>query len=104
MSNYGNPASSIAGGNTVVTTAGTRVVLSSTNANVAWVIITAAPANTGKITVGGSDVVATADAEVGITLSAGDSLTLPINNLGSIWLDSTVSGDEVGYLYGKVSA
>jgi hypothetical protein len=104
VSIYANPASSIVSGNTVVTTAGTRVPLSTTQAVIAWVIITAAPANTGKITVGGVDVVATADAELGVTLSAGDSITLPVNNLNSVYLDSTVSGDEVGYLYGKVAA
>ena len=100
MSIYENPVNSIGAGNTVVTTAGTRVQLTTTATPCSWVVITAAPANAGKITVGGSTVVATADAEVGVTLSAGDSFTVPINDVSKVYIDATNSGDEVGYLYG----
>ena len=94
-------ASSIVSGNRVVTTAGTQVQLVlSTTVTSEWVVITAAPANTGRITVGDANVDATADAEAGITLGPGDSVSLPVRNLSSVWIDSTVSGDEVGYLYG----
>lgn len=104
MSIYGGPASSLLGGNKVVTAAGTQERLVASSTPCAWVVITAAPANTGKITIGDSSVDATADAENGVTLEAGASFTVPINDATNVWLDATVSGDEVGYLIGKVSA
>lgn len=97
------PAARLGSGNKVVTTAGTPVQLTSTVTPIVWVIITAAPANGGKITVGDSSVVATADAERGVTLSAGDSVMLPIIDLSLVYLDTTNSGDEVGYLYGYMA-
>lgn len=87
-------------GNKAVATAGTAEALVSASTPCAWVVITAAPANTGNITVGDSNVVAAADAEAGVTLAAGDSLTLPVLDLSIVFIDATVSGDEVGFLYG----
>lgn len=85
-----------------VTTAGTRVQLTTTTGTYChWVVVTARPANTGKIVVGGAAVVATAGSEVGAPiLSAGDSCGLEINDLSKVWIDSTVNGEGVSFTYG----
>lgn len=94
-------AESIGSANRVVTTAGTQVQLTTTSTPAVWVIITAAPANGGNITIGGPDVDGTADAESGMTLDGGQTTPLlPITDLADIWIDTSNSGDEVGYIYG----
>ena len=90
--------SGIGHGRQVVTTAGTDVALAaSTVAKV--VIITAETDNTGVIAVGGSGVDAVLATRTGTPLSAGDSLTLEIDNLADVFIDATVSGDGVTYSY-----
>jgi hypothetical protein len=97
-------ASGVVSGNKVVASAGTQERLVAQPAACSWIVITAAPANAGNITIGASDVDATADAEAGITLDAGQSTpVLPVNNASLLWVDATNSGDEVGYIYGTVA-
>lgn len=80
-----------------VTTAGTDVALAaSTKAK--WVIVQALGDNTDDIAVGGSGVDA---ATTGIALAAGESVTLPIDNLADVFIDAAVSGEGVRFLYGK---
>lgn len=88
----------IGDGRKVVTTAGTRVTLASSTA-CKQVAITAETDNTGLIVVGGSTVVATLATRQGVPLNPGDTITLDIDNLADINLDSTVSGDGVTFLY-----
>ena len=84
-------------GRTVVTTAGTRVALASSTA-CKEVIITAETDNTGIVVVGAAaTVVAAIATRRGVPLAAGDSITLQIDNLADIGLDSTVSGDGVTF-------
>ena len=77
-----------------VTTAGTRVQLATTT-TVKSVTIKALATNTGKIYVGSSTVASTN----GYELSAGDSITLDIADLASIYLDSSVNAESVTYIY-----
>src|SRR5690349_20962884 len=94
-------AQSLTSGRTTVTTGGTAVTLSSTNLEgLDWVVITAETDNTGIITVGGSDVVAALATRKGIPLNAGDTISLEVNNLSDVYLDTTVNGDGVTYLAG----
>lgn len=82
-----------------VTTAGTDVVLAnSTPAK--WVLLQAQTDNTGYIAIGTAGVDATVATGNGVLLNAGESITLPIDNLADIYIDSIVSGDGVRYLYG----
>ena len=82
----------------VVTTAGTRVALATSFA-CKEVIITAETDNTGIVVVGAAGTVVAAIAtRRGVPLAAGDSLTLQIDNLADIGLDSTVSGDGVTFM------
>ena len=90
--------SAIGDGRQTVTTAGTRVALASSTA-AKIVIITAETDNTGVIVVGGSTVVAALATRRGTPLLAGDSVTLEVDDLADVNLDSTVSGDGVTYTY-----
>lgn len=81
-----------------VTTAGTDVPLaSSTSAR--WVIIQAQTDNTGVIAVGDAGVDATVATGTGVALAAGESISLPCEDLASIYIDATVSGDGARYTY-----
>lgn len=102
MSIYEGPASKIVSGNFVVTTAGTQQRLTATSTPCVWVKITAAPANTAGIVVGDADIDATADAETGITIAKGTTETFHISDANLLWVDAPNSGDEFGYLIGKV--
>lgn len=88
----------IADGRTTVTTAGTRVVLASSTA-CKQVIITAETDNTGYVVVGGSTCVAALATRRGIPLAPGDSVTIEIDNLNDVYIDSAVSTDGVTYAY-----
>ena len=82
----------------VVTTAGTAVALASTTA-IKRVYIQAETDNTGVIVVGASTVVASLSTRRGIALNAGDVLTLDIDDLADVYIDSTVNGDGVTFTY-----
>lgn len=88
----------IADGRKTVTTAGTRVTLASSTA-CKQVAITALVGNTGTIVVGGSTVVASAGTRQGIPLSAGDTIAMEIDNLADVYLDATVNGEGVSFVY-----
>ena len=93
---------SLLDGSKTVTTAGTRVQLSSTQVLAVNVSIQAKAANTGVIYVGG----ATISSSRGVALAAGDTLALlpmarqnEYYDLQSIWLDASVNGEGVTYAY-----
>lgn len=75
-----------------VTTAGVRVALGTTMA-ARQIYIKANITNTGNIYVGG----VTVTSANGITLAAGDSITLNISDRATVYLDSDVSLEGVGY-------
>lgn len=89
----------IADNRKVVTTAGTAVALSTSAARVGSVAITAETDNTGLIVVGGSTVVAALATRRGVPLSPGDTITLDIDQLSDVYIDSTVNGDGVTFVY-----
>jgi len=93
---------SLLDGSKAVTTAGTRVQLSSTQILVVSLSIQASSSNTGVIYVGGPTISSTR----GVALSAGDTLALlpmarqnEYYDLRSIWLDASVSAEGVTYAY-----
>ena len=96
--NVGHDKSGVGHGVKVVTTAGTDVVLAaSTPAKV--VIVQAQTDNTNAIAVGAAGVDATIATGSGIILYAGDSITLEINNLADVYIDSLAHGEGVRYTY-----
>lgn len=86
-------------GRKTVTAAGTAEAFSSTALLVDWIIIMAETNNTGVVTVGASTVVAAVATRRGIPLSAGDVITMQAVDLLYTYIDSTVNGDGVTYLY-----
>ena len=86
-------------GRKVVATAGTAERLVSANTRCEKVTIMAEVDNTGYIVVGDSTVVATLATRRGIPLSAGTSITIDIEDLYQVWINSEVSGDGVTYVY-----
>src|SRR5688572_2590163 len=91
-------AESISDGSKNVTTAGTQVQLTATSTPCGWVTVTARPANTGVIAVGGSTVDATAGSERAIALlEAGQSVGIEVDNVNKVYIDSTVDGEGVAF-------
>lgn len=86
-------------GITTVTTAGTDVALAA-NTPAKWVIIQAQTDNTGRVAVGATGVDAVVATGTGISLTAGESIALPCENLADIFIDALVSTEGVRYIYG----
>lgn len=89
------PGKSIGDGRTVVTTAGTRVVLAIPT-KYKEVSITAETDNTGTVVVGGNTVIAALATRRGTPLEPGDTCVL---SSSEIYLDAMVSGDGVTFTY-----
>ena len=86
-------------GRQTVTTAGTRVQLSTTSTACTRVVITAETDNTNAVTVGGSGVVGALATRQGVPLLPGDSLTVRVNNLNKIYLDAITDTEGVSYVF-----
>lgn len=84
---------SLLNGHTIVTTAGTAVVLASSTLCKS-VTIKSLLANTGVIYVGVTGV----SSSNGFELGAGDTISLDISNLNTIYINSSVSGEGVSYI------
>lgn len=91
----------IGDGRKEVTTAGTAETLVASSTPCTKVNIQAEKNNTGIICVGGSSVVAAEATRRGIALGAGQTITIEIDDLVKLYLDSTVSTDGVTYNYFK---
>lgn len=91
--------SDITDGRKVVTTAGTRVQITTAPIMVKRCTITAETDNTGAVVVGGATVVASLSTRTGVPLNAGDSYELEIGDLSKVYLDSETSGDGVTFNY-----
>jgi len=94
MQNTIDALSTIGSGQKNVTTAGTQLVLAG-NVKCGTVVIKALAANTGKIYVGDSTVSST----TGFILDAGETISFDIDNLSDIYIDSSVNGEGVSYVY-----
>jgi len=77
-----------------VTTAGTAEALGAST-GISSVSIKANAANTGNIYVGGSGT----SSATGKTLAANDSCDITIANLATVFIDSDVDGEGVGFIY-----
>lgn len=83
----------VADGRDTVPNAGTRVQLGVQACKV--VAVTAETDNTGLIVIGGATVVAALATRRGLPLSAGDSVTLTVDNVSRLFIDATVNTDGV---------
>lgn len=89
-----NPGTIVGNGVTTVSTAGTRVALAAST-SIKSVTVKASEANTGYIYVGSSTV----SAANGFELSARDVVSIDIDNLSKVYIDSSVNGEGVSYIY-----
>jgi len=87
------------GGTKTVTSAGTAEALA-THKETTWVKIQALASNTGYIWVGNSDVKNDASGG-GVFLTAGEAVSIEIDDLAKVYIDSNVNGEGVVYLAGK---
>ena len=85
-------------GVTTVSSAGSDVVLAGST-SCKRIEIQAQTDNTGVIAVGATGVDATESTGTGIILYPGDVMTIETDNLADIYIDATVNGDGVRYLY-----
>mgnify|MGYP007071571949 CR=1 FL=1 len=90
-----NPPANMGSGQTTVTTAGTRVALAGSQACLS-VTVKAKKTNTGLIYVG---TAAAVSSSVGFILSPGETVTVDVDNLADVGLDSSVNAEGVSYIY-----
>lgn len=95
----GHNTTGLADGVKTVSTAGTDEALIGSTA-CKWAIIQAQTDNTGLVAVGATGVDATVATGTGILLAAGESVTIITDNLADIYVDSTVNGEGVRFVYG----
>lgn len=88
------PYTVVGSGKTSVTTAGTRVALAASTA-VKSITIRALATNTGLIYVGSSSV----SSSNGFQLSSDETVSLDLDNLNKVNIDSAVNGEGVTYIY-----
>jgi len=88
------PYSIVGSGAQTVATSGTRVALNSSTA-IKSVTIRALATNTGLIYVGSSSVTSAN----GFQLSSSETVSLDIDNLSKVYIDSSVSNEGVTYIY-----
>lgn len=88
------PYSILGNGQQTVTTAGTRVQLASSTPTTT-ITIRAKSTNTGKIYVG----TVTVTSSNGFILSASETVSIDLDNLSKVYIDSSVNGEGVSYIY-----
>lgn len=88
------PYTILGNGKQTVMASGTRVQLASSTATTT-ITVRALSTNTGLIYVGNSSV-ASAN---GFQLSADDAISIDLNNLNKVYIDSSVNGEGVTYIY-----
>ena len=93
------PPSVVGNGRVVVATAGTAVPLVGVSTPATQVVVTAETDNTDTVVIGGSSVIAAIGTREGVPLLGGDSITIDIDDLNKIYVDSVVSGEGVTFIY-----
>ena len=89
----------IGNGRATCASAGTANVISATTSPCKVVVFTAETDNTGAIALGGSAVDETLASRSGTPLLAGDSMSMEIDDISKVYIDSAVTGDGVTFTY-----
>jgi len=95
----GHDKTGIEHGVKVVGTAGVHVCLVTTSKPAKAILLQSQTDNTGLIAVGGDNVDATEATGDGIILYAGDTMASEIDDLIDVYVDATVSGEGVRFVY-----
>lgn len=88
------PAGTVLTGQVTVSTAGTRVQISSTSAPILSVTIRTDVGNAGNVFVGGSNVSST----TGYIMGPGETVSLDIDDLTDLYIDAANDDDSVSYI------
>lgn len=96
----GDVVATLASGRRTVTTPGTSVALVTASTPCKWVAITALKSNTDQVNTGGTGTLATTGGSTGEPLSAGESVTYPVDNANKIFIDARVATEGVSYTIG----
>jgi hypothetical protein len=94
-------ATTLTNGRKTVTSAGTAEALVGSATPCKWVSVSAFGGNTAQVQVGGSGVLASSGASTGRPLFAGDSVTIPVDDVHKVFVDARVSGEGVAFFYGS---
>ncbi len=94
-----NIKTGIGNGRATCASAGTANVVSATTSPCKVVVFTAETDNTGAIVLGGSGIDETLASSSGTPLLAGDSMTMEIDDISKVYIDSAVTGDGVTFTY-----
>lgn len=97
ISAFGEGHTTAGDGTATVTTAGTRVQMSSQACK--RVIITAHESNTGTLVVGGATVVAALAGRRGVGLYPTQSQIFNVSNINLLYIDSTANSDIAHFYY-----
>lgn len=101
MSQSGEPVSGGVENRKTVAVPGTPERVSNTDNPCSWVVLSAESDNAGVIAWGFSNAVrATPGGQVGGLLSAGQSVSVPVNMASLLWIDAAVAGDGVSFVIG----
>jgi hypothetical protein len=106
MSYFATPRPPLTAGSGRITVdeSGTPVALSNTSIPCRKVIISAFEQNKDVVTVGDISIIAgemfdDANTRTGITLFAGQSLELEIDNINKLFIDAVIAGEGITYIY-----
>ena len=92
-------ATGLTGGTTTITTAGTPERITTTTTPIRRVWIQALDTNTGVVAIGGMNVDETPATRKGLAIFATQGQWFEVSDLSIIWLDVSVGGEGVNYLY-----
>lgn len=96
----GDVAGTLTDGRKTVTTPGTAAALRASLA-CKWVCVTALPTNTQQVNVGGAGTLAASGSSTGSPLAAGQSITLPVDDVAKVFVDVRVAGEGVSFTVGS---
>jgi hypothetical protein len=91
--------SNLGDGLQLVASAGTAEALAAAATPCRLIVVSARPENTDVVVVGASTVVAAAGTRRGISLVPGQSVSLHVKDVSSLFVDAVVSGEGVSYVY-----
>jgi hypothetical protein len=92
-----NTYRTVTGGTVTISTSGTPVKLTASSTSMKRVDVVAGVNNSGTVYVGGSNTLASS--KTGLPITSLGSAPIYVNDLSSVYADSTSSGDTVSFVY-----
>ena len=99
MARLDNPATQIGDGRQEVAAAGTPEALAASTQPIRSLVVTACTDNTSDVTVGGSGIDGAEATRIGTPLSAGQAVSLDIDDLAKVYVDAITNDDGVTFTW-----